>query len=187
MLTHMDGTVSNAGATGRAWLATGAVAAVMVGILAVGWILAKGPVSLPSGPISVARGVAVTPPDGWQVGGRSAATGTVLFSRGDTSLAVSVVDGSDEVAALASRRDEWLAEETVSAGEILQVSVRPGQPAARFAYSGTFEHINSPVEGSLTAVRGTQLVVLFDGWAGFGEYASVATDIDPIIRAAVIP
>ncbi len=183
----MKSQVSIAPQPAREWLATGAVAGVMLGILAVGWLLAKAPAAAPPGPISVDLGVAVTPPEGWQLGGRSSGGNTVLLSRGDASLAITVAKGSDELAAVTRQRDEWLSGGKVTVGDIAPVSLRAVQPAVRCAYSGTFEHINSPVEGALTGIRGTNLVALFDGWAGFGEYGSVSNDIDAIIRATVIP
>jgi hypothetical protein len=183
----MNSQVSIAQQPAREWLRTGAIAGVMLGILAVGWLLAKAPASVPSGPISVALGVAVTPPEGWQLGGRSNGGKTVLLSRGDASLAISVASDTNELAAVTRQRDEWLTGGTVTDGEVAPLSLRAGQPAVRFAYSGTFEHINSPVEGALTGVRGTNLVALFDGWSGFGGYGAVAKNIDAIIRATVIP
>lgn len=169
----------------RRWLATAAVAAVMLGILGAGWALARTPT--PPGSVDIGQGVVVSPPEGWRVDPRSIGSGTVLLSRGDASLAISVASGVDEMAAVAGQRDQWLAGGRVTVGEIVPISLRQGQPALRFAYSGTFQNINSPVEGTFTGVRGTASVVLFDGWAGFGGYAPVATDIDDIIRASGIP
>jgi hypothetical protein len=39
----------------------------------------------------------------------------------------------------------------------------------------------------VTAFAGTGYSVMFDGWAGLGEFHSVRDEITSIIRAAVIP
>lgn len=169
-------------------LATLVVLLLMVGIVGGGFIAQGAIASAPPSPVTVARGVTLTPLEGWEFGGRSPDGNTILLSQGSGSLAITVADGSDARAALAALRDEWLASGTVSASEIVDAAdVRPGQPGLRFAYSGTFEDLATPVEGEVTGVAGTDLSVLFDGWAGFGEYVAASNDIATMIRGTVIP
>ncbi len=160
----------------------------MVGILGAGVVAENAVADEPSLPIEVSQGVTVTPPDGWAFGGRSEDGGTILLSRGTGSLAVSVSEGTDIAAALAGLRNDWLATGKVTASEIeATASERPGATAHRFTYSGTFPDQAAPVEGEVTGFAGTSVTVVFDGWAGFGDYASVRDEIAEIIRGAAIP
>jgi hypothetical protein len=172
----------------RGGLATLAVLLIMIGIV-VGGAFAQGAVAnVPPQPVTVANGVVVTPLDEWEFGGRSDDGKTVLLSQGIGSLAITVLDASDPEAGLAALRDEWIGTEAVTAGEIMRVDdVRVEQPVFRFPYSGTFEDIATAVEGEVTGVGGSEVAVLFDGWAGFGDYISVRDDIATMIRNAVIP
>jgi hypothetical protein len=172
----------------RGGLATLAVFLIMIGIV-VGGAFAQGAVAnVPQQPVTVASGVVITPLDDWAFGGRSDDGKTVLLSQGSGSLAITVLDASDPEAGLAELRDEWVGTEAVTAGDIIRVDgIRADQPVFRFPYSGTFDDIASTVEGEVTGVGGSQVAVLFDGWAGFGDYVSVSDDIATMIRSAVIP
>lgn len=173
----------------KGWLATLVILLIMLGIVVGGFFAAAAVASIPDKPIEVARGVIVTVPSEWEYQGRFD-EGAILLSRGRGNVAIMVKDATDERAELAKLRDEWVALGTVTAGEISEVAdLRAGQPAARFAYSGTFpdEGIASPVEGEVTVVRGTASVVLFDAWAGFGEFVEVSPEVTSIIRETTIP
>ena len=173
----------------RGGLATLVVFVIMIGIVAGGAFAQNAVAGIPAGPVEVARGVMLTPLTEWEFGGRSDDGNTILLSQGSGSLAISVVEPSDAVAGLTALRDEWLASGTVTATEIEPVGgVRVRQPAFRFAYSGTFEEEHAAaVEGEVTGVSGSEVAVLFDGWAGYGEYASVRDEIATMIRDTVIP
>jgi hypothetical protein len=173
-------------------LATLVVLLIMVGIVAGGFVAQNAVADEPPKPIAVGLGVSITPPPDWEFGGRSEDVNTILLSQGSGSLAITVVDGTEVRAALEALRDEWLAGGTVSASDIGEVAdVRPGQAGLRFAYSGTFEDVGTPrstaVEGEVTGVSGTGVTVLFDGWAGLGDYVAVSAEIATMIRETVIP
>jgi hypothetical protein len=172
----------------RGCLATIAVFVFMFGILAVGVGVLSQVSTLPPQPFEVSHGVVITPPEGWDFAGRSEDGETVLISQGSGSLAITVKEGVDPASGLDQLRTEWAASGTVTSSETTQLTdVREGQVAHRFAYSGTFPDLASPIEGEVTAFAGTGYSVLFDGWAGFGEYHSVRDEITTIIRAATIP
>jgi hypothetical protein len=136
----------------------------------------------------VANGVVITPLGDWSFGGRSDDGQTVLLSQGIGSLAITVLDASDPETGLAELRNEWIGTEAVTAGDITRIDgVRDDRPVFRFPYSGTFEDIATTVEGEVTGVGGSDIAVLFDGWAGFGDYVSVSDEIATMIRSAVIP
>ena len=172
----------------RGWLATLVVLVLMVAILALGFY-ANGLVeNTPSHAVTVASGVVITPGGEWEFAGRSDDGQTVLLTQGVGSLAISVVSGTDSLRALEQKRDEWLATEKVTISNIEDApAVNAGRSGVRFSYSGTFEDVAAPVEGEVTSVAGTSVTVLFDGWAGVGEFRSVESDIEFMIAATVIP
>jgi hypothetical protein len=132
--------------------------------------------------------VTVTPLEDWQFGGRSEDGNTILLSQGSGSLAVSVEEGTDLVAALTRLRDEWAASGTVTASQIEEATDRRGgQPGMRFAYSGTFSDLPATVEGEVTAFAGTGIVVIFDAWGGVGDFVSISGDVAAMIDATAIP
>jgi hypothetical protein len=172
----------------KGWLATLAVALIMIGVAAGGCYAAAAVADLPNQPIEIANGVTIIAPEDWQFADRPVPN-TVLLSRGTASMAITVEQGTDERAALAWLRDEWVAMGTITPGAIEVVTdVRPDQPAARFGYSGTFPEISGgAVEGEDTAVRGSSVVVVFDAWAGTGDFVSARDEVAAIIRQATIP
>ena len=62
-----------------------------------------------------------------------------------------------------------------------------GRAGQRFDFSGSVADLPKPVEGTVTAVAGSDFVILFDGWAGVGDYPSVSSDVDAMIGSAVVP
>lgn len=172
----------------RGCLATLAVLVVMVGIVGAGFGAANAVADIPNQPVQVGEGVSLIPPPEWEFRGRAENEDTILLSRGNGSLAITVTEGTDHLAALSALRDEWTASGTVSTGDIRDASgVHGSNPAVRFVYSGTFDELVSAVEGEVTAVAGTSIVVVFDGWADVGEFAGVADDIHAIIAGTTIP
>jgi hypothetical protein len=174
----------------KGWLATFLVLLAMAGITGVGVVAADAAEDLPPRPIEVASGVIVTPAAGWEFVGRSDDGGSILLTRGSGNVGVSVVAGEqppDQV--LRDVLATWTSEPgtTISVSQIHESGVRPGAIAARAAYAGTFAELTGPIEGEVTAVDGTGLAVVFDGWAGPGEYRLVRGEIDEMIRAAAIP
>lgn len=173
----------------KGWLATLLILLLMVGIVVGGFVAAESVADLPDQPISLGNGVTIVVPPDWEYGGR-ADDGTILLSHGNGNVAIRATAGMDERAALEQLRNEWLALGTVAAGDIEPVpDVRAGQPAARFAYSGTFlgAGLAGAVEGEVTGVRGSGSAVVFDAWAGEGQFVNVRDDIAKIINEATIP
>jgi hypothetical protein len=89
-------------------------------------------------------------------------------------------------------RDEWSALGTVTVGDIAAVSDAraDGKATAVFPYSGTFpgEGMSGTVEGEVTGVQGSNnLAVVFDAWAGEGDFLRARDDITTIIRGTTIP
>jgi len=131
-------------------------------------------------------------PPGWSFAGRSSDGKLALLSRGNASVAISVKDGATQKAALEQLRNEWSGLGTVTVGEIAAVSDlrTDGKAAARFPYSGVFpdEGLPGTVEGEVTGVQGSNNVaVLFDAWAGEGEFLRARDDVTTIIRGTTIP
>jgi hypothetical protein len=173
----------------KGWLATFLIILIMVGIVGAGAVAAASLSSVPDKPITIAEGVTIVVPPDWSFGGRSEDRKTILLSRGNASVAISVEEDSDELIALRHLRDEWAAQGVVSVGEIVPVTDArsDGKPAARFAYSGTFPELPGAVEGEVTAVRGNSIAVVFDAWAGEGQFVNARDDVARIIRETTIP
>jgi hypothetical protein len=173
----------------KGWLATFLIIVIMVGVVGAGAVAAASLSSVPDKPITIAEGVTVVVPPDWSFGGRSEDRQTILLSRGNASVAISVEQDSDELAALRQLHDEWAAQGTISVGDIVPVTDAraDGKPAARFAYSGTFRELPATVEGEVTAVRGNGIAVVFDGWAGEGQFVNARDDVARIIRETTIP
>jgi len=167
------------------WLATFVVLLIMLGIVIGGFVMAGAVASEPTKPVTIGS-VVVDPSSGWDFAGRAEDSNTILLTNGNGSLAISVVDGTDVVQALDAEREDWTGTGTVTATDPEPVTV--GRYAGRrFSYSGTFEDVATPVEGAVTAIAGNNYVVLFDGWAGVGQYPTVSDDIDGMISSATIP
>jgi hypothetical protein len=137
--------------------------------------------------VAVSRGVSVQPPTGWEFAGRTDDGSGVLLTSGSASVFIETVDGTDERLALDALREEWATEPTLGMGAVEESDVRPGVPGAQFAYSGTVEGIASAIEGEVFALRGRGYVVLFDGWAGLGDYLLVRDVIRGMVREAALP
>ena len=173
----------------KGWLATLSIILVMVGIVGAGAVAAASLSSLPDKPITIADGVTIVVPADWSYGGRTDDGKTILLTRGNASVAISVEDDSDETVALRHLRDQWASQPTISVGEVVPVTDArtDGKPAARFAYSGKFPELPTTVEGEVTAVRGNSIAVVFDAWSGEGEFVNARDDVARIIRDTTIP
>jgi len=175
----------------KGWLATFVILLIMLFIPIGGCVAAGSVAGLPDKPIDAGHGVIVFVPKDWQYGGRIGDDRTVVLSRGNANVGITVKEGTDEQAALAALRTDWLATGTVAAGEIVPVTdVRTdGKPAARFPYSGTFPSDGpaSAVEGEATGVRGNGMAVVFDAWASKGQFQFASGDVAQIISRTTIP
>ncbi len=177
----------------KGWLATLIVAALMVAIVAGGFIAQNAVANEPPKPIT-RHGLVVTPLPGWEFAGRAEDGDSIVLTNGNGSLAITVVSLDPGLAVparsrpdqLDDKRAEWLKSGTVTATDIVPVVVGV-HAGRRFSYSGTFADVPTPVEGEVTGFDTGQLVVLFDGWAGMADYTGVKDDIDAMISSAVIP
>jgi hypothetical protein len=169
-------------------LAVIAVLVLMIGILVAGAIASDSLANEPPKPINLGQGVSLTAPWSWEYQGRSEDQNTVLLSRGNGSLAVTVEDQPNCMLELQSLIDEWTASGRVTVSEIQPVEdVRPGQQLLRFGYSGEFDDIAGPIEGEVTCAPGSNISVVFDGWSGYGDYVTNRDEIDTMIKGATIP
>ncbi len=173
----------------RGCLATLGVLLLMLGIVGGGFVAASAVEDLPMPPVEVGQGVVIDPLPGWEFGGRSEDGSTVLLSRGDGSMAIGLVAGTvtPEVAA----RDllqEWTADPEIhiTYGPTQDVELRPGLVGSRFHYAGTFAGLASPVEGEVTALRGSEATIVADAWAGDGDFDFVRAEVDRMIREATL-
>jgi hypothetical protein len=174
----------------RGCLPTLLVLLIMLGVVGGGYAAADAVASVPPQPVTVAEGVTIRPLPGWEFGGRGEDGRSVLLSKGNGSVHVSLTRARiDATAALTELLRGWRAQprSQVSSGEIQPADVRISGGAVRVSYSGTFEDVEYPVEGEATAVAGTTATVIFDGWSGMGDYAAVRPQIDQMIREATIP
>jgi hypothetical protein len=171
----------------RGWLATFVVAVAMVGIAGLGFAASNLARSAPARPIPVADGVTVTPLEGWEFAGRSGDGSEVLLTQGAGSLDVLVVRGGRIARVLSELVLDWTEGGYVTFAPFERIEAQPGRYGVRAAYSGTFDGIAYPLEGQITGIQGADVVVLFDGWAGVGEYGLVRPQIEQMIREATIP
>ncbi len=172
----------------RGCLATLAVLVAMLGVLGSGVAAAVAVADLPERPIDIGDDVSVRPLPGWVFEWLDEEG--VLLSKGSGSLHVQthpLFGEFNERSVLRGISDDWTADAGLTAGPIETVDIRPGQPEARFAYSGAIAGWGAPVEGEVIGVRGSAVVVVFDAWSGFGEYWTVSGEISEMIEQAVIP
>jgi hypothetical protein len=75
----------------------------------------------------------------------------------------------------------------ISTSPAESIDLPSGHPAAYFAYLGSFEGVNTPLEGEAAAVvapSGTAVVI--DGWAPEGQFVSVQQDVRATVLAAEV-
>ena len=169
-------------------LAVLAVVVLLIGIIVGGAIASDSLANEPPKPINLPHGVSLTAPWSWEYQGKSEDENTVLLSRGNGSLAVTIHEATDATAVLQGLKDEWESSGTVTTTDITPVAdLRPGDTVLRFGYTGDFVDVAGPTEGEVTAVVGDNIVVVFDGWSGYGDYVTVRDEIDTMIKGATIP
>ncbi|MDQ3492882.1 MAG: hypothetical protein M3452_06430 [Chloroflexota bacterium] len=174
----------------RGCLPTLLVFLAMILIVGSGAVAAEAVAGLPSRPVNVARDITIAPAGEWEFGGRTDDDRGILLSKGSVSLVVSVQDrAASPEAALEALFDDWQSESDapLAVGPVSAIDLRPGQAAVRASYSGTFEGIGYPVEGEVTVIQGAQATVIFDAWAGFGDFVLSRAEIDQMTREASIP
>ncbi len=135
----------------------------------------------PGQPIELGPGVVVHVPPGWSVEQPLGEPPSLRLSSGvgHMYLAVSPVTG-DPLRQLQTYLDEVLRPQAsqISTSATEPIDLPSGNPAAYFAYVGSFEGVSAPLEGEVAAIvapGGTALVV--DGWAAEGQFVSVQEDV----------
>jgi hypothetical protein len=144
----------------------------------------------PGQPIQLAPGIGITVPAGWSVEQPEGQPPSLRLSNGvgQMYIAVSPVTGEPD-RQLQAYLDEVLRPQAsqISTSSAQPIELPSGNPAAFFAYLGTFEGVSVPLEGEVAAVvapSGTALVL--DGWAPEGQFVSVKQDVRSTVLSAEV-
>lgn len=144
----------------------------------------------PDQPIDLAPGVTIHVPAGWSVERPEGETPSLRLSNGIGQMYVAVSPvGGDPLQQLETYLTEVLEPQAsqISTSQAEAIDLPSGQPAAYFAYLGSFQGVNAPLEGEVAAVvapSGTVLVV--DGWAPEGQFVSVQQDVQATVVSAEV-
>ena len=144
----------------------------------------------PGEPIELVPGVVIHPPQGWSVTRPEGQAPSLRLASGIAQMyiVVSPVAG-DPVQQLDAYLNEVLVPQAsqISTSPAESIDLLSGHPAAYFAYLGSFEGVNAPLEGEVAAVvapSGTAVVI--DGWAPEGQFVSVQQDVRATVLAAEV-
>ncbi len=144
----------------------------------------------PGEPIELVPGVIIHPPQGWTVTRPEGQPPSLRLANGIAQMyiAVSPVAG-DPLQQLDVYLNEVLVPQAsqISTSPADAIELPSGHPAAYFAYLGSFEGVNAPLEGEVAAIvapGGTALVI--DGWAPEGQFVSVQQDVRATVVAAEV-
>lgn len=144
----------------------------------------------PGEPIELVPGVVIHPPQGWSVTRPEGQPPSLRLASGIAQMyiVVSPVAG-DPVQQLDAYLNEVLVPQAsqISTSPAESIDLLSGHPAAYFAYLGSFEGVNTPLEGEVSAVvapSGTAVVI--DGWAPEGQFVSVQQDVRATVLAAEV-
>jgi hypothetical protein len=144
----------------------------------------------PGQPIEIGPGVSILVPQGWSEEPVQGQPPSIRLSNGigQMYIAVSPVAG-DPVQQLETYLDEVLRPQAsqISTSPAQPIDLASGNAASYFAYVGSFEGVNAPLEGEVAAVvapGGAALIV--DGWAPEGQFVSVQEDVrSTVVNAEV--
>jgi hypothetical protein len=144
----------------------------------------------PGEPIELVPGVIIHPPQGWSVTRPEGQPPSLRLANGIAQMyiAVSPVAG-DPVRQLDTYLNDVLVPQAsqISTSPAQSIDLPSGHPAAYFAYLGSFQGVNAPLEGEVAAVvapSGTALVI--DGWAPEGQFVSVQQDVRAAVATAEV-
>ena len=179
----------------RRWLPMFGVVAVLMVVVAGGYVVA-GVLSEPAGPpIDVSGVVQIQPLSGWSVAGRGRLGPTgpefAQLTRGGGSIDVVAypgVGGTPEALAEVYKRtlDVELARLSVSS-RLESVRTATGARGVRFSYSGVSPETSAPIDGEVTVIVGPGGDgAALDGWAPAGLLSYASGDIGSMIDAAVV-
>jgi hypothetical protein len=167
------------------------VAAVIIAVVAGGYVVA-GALGEPSGGSTVvSASVTIHPRPGWELAQRFGDPPGARFTRGGASLDVASIGftGSD-VELLADYVEGVLqpdASQLRMSETVETITLDGGLTGSRIAYVGTFGDVQAPVEGEVTAVVSPPGVgVIFDGWAPTGQLQTAIDDIRTMVRTAEV-
>lgn len=175
----------------RRWIPPLVVAAVIVGVVAGGYVVADALGESSRGATTVSASVTVTPLAGWELAERFGDPPGARFTRGSASLDVASISfaGSNEdlLAAYVQEVLEPDADQLQVSETVETVTLDGGLTGSRIAYVGTFGDVQAPIEGEVTAVVSPSGVgVVFDGWAPSGQLQYATSDIRTMVRTAEI-
>lgn len=174
----------------RPWLPVATVAAVILGVVAGGYLIAAALGEPEGGSVAVGTSVRVTPLPGWELAARFADPEGIRLTRGSGNLDVATIPfGGDDAELLRTYAESVLAPdaEQFRVSDVVPVTLASGLHGSRITYVGLFGDVQSPIEGELTAVvspSGTGVV--FDGWAPAGQLQFASRDIDTMIDTTKI-
>lgn len=175
----------------RRWIPSLLVGAVIVGVVAGGYVVDDALGELSSAPTTVSASVTVTPLPGWELAERFGDPPGARFTRGNASLDVASIafTGSD-LDLLAAYVEEVLepdAEQLRVSETVEPVALSGGLTGSRIVYVGTFGDVQAPIEGEVVAVVSPSGVgVVFDGWSTSGQLRFAIEDIRTMVRTAEI-
>ncbi len=149
-----------------------------------------GDTGTPGQPVELAPGVVIIPPPGWNVEQPQGEPPSLRLSNGigQMYIAVSPVAGDPEQQ-LQAYLDQALAPQAsqLSTSPAEEIEIPSGNPAAFFAYVGSFEGVAGPLEGEVAAtVAPSGTAVIVDGWAPEGQFVAVRQDVRGALVAAEV-
>ena len=175
----------------RRWLPTLTVAAVIVGVVAGGYVVASALGEPIGSATAVGPAVTIAPRPGWELAERFEDPLGARFTRGNANLDVaSLPFGGSDLDLLSAYVRDVLEPDS---GQLHVSEVRgpirlgEGLTGSRIVYVGTFGDVQAPIEGEVTAVvspSGTGVV--FDGWGPSGQLRFAIDDIRAMVRTARI-
>lgn len=175
----------------RRWIPPLLVAAVIVTVVAGGYVVADTLGEPTDGTVVVSGTVTIHPLPGWELGERFGDPPGARFTRGNASLDVASIPfaGSD-VELLTAYVQEILepeAQQLRVSESVEAVTLDSGLTGSRIAYVGTFGDVQAPIEGEVSAVVSPSGVgVVFDGWAPSGQMRFAVDDVRTMVRTAEI-
>lgn len=175
----------------RRWIPPAIVAAVIVGVVAGGYVVADALGEPGDGSTTVSSAVTVHPLPGWELAERFGDPPGARFTRGNASLDVASISfagsGEDLLGAYVQEVLEPDAQQLEVSETVETVTLEGGLTGSRIAYVGTFGDVQVPIEGEVTAVVSPSGVgVVFDGWAPSGQLRFAIDDIRTMVRTAEV-
>ena len=173
----------------RRWMPALATAAVIVTVVAGGYVVAAA-MAVPSGPPVEVGGVTVFPLSGWRARtGEAAGLPAARLTRGNANLDVvsAQVETGPEIVLARYVRDvlEPSSDRLSISESVEEVTLASGLLALRVSYLGAFGERNVQVEGEVTvAVSFQGTAAVFDAWGPEGLFGYVRGDAREMVRTS---